>query len=62
MRLALLLPLAILAAACGGGSKQDVPKNPPPSLASRCGRRIRLADGRVADPGLVPGLLTGSLA
>jgi putative ABC transport system ATP-binding protein len=32
------------------------------SLASRCDRRVRLADGKVADPGLVPGLLTGSLA
>ena len=32
------------------------------SLAERCGRRVRLADGTVADPGLFPGLLTGSLA
>jgi putative ABC transport system ATP-binding protein len=32
------------------------------SLAERCGRRVRLADGMVADSGLVPGLLTGSLA
>jgi putative ABC transport system ATP-binding protein len=32
------------------------------SLAGRCGRRVRLADGRVADQGLAPGLLTGSLA
>jgi putative ABC transport system ATP-binding protein len=32
------------------------------SLAERCGRRVRLADGMVADSGLVPGLLTGSVA
>jgi putative ABC transport system ATP-binding protein len=32
------------------------------SLAERCGRRIRLADGQVADAGLIPRLLTGSLA
>ena len=30
------------------------------ALAQRCGRRVRLADGMVADPGLVQPLLTGS--
>jgi dienelactone hydrolase len=29
--------LVLLAAGCGGGSKQSVPKQPPPALAQRCG-------------------------
>jgi alpha-beta hydrolase superfamily lysophospholipase len=39
MRLAAcsLALLALGGAACGGGSNQDLPKDPPPALASRCG-------------------------
>ncbi len=33
-----------------------------PSLADRCGRRVRLADGRVLDDGVAPGIPAGSFA
>lgn len=59
MRLAWLVPLAMLAAGCGGGSKQSLPKQPPPTLASRCGadaqgvtaKRVwfRASDGSLLD-------------
>jgi alpha-beta hydrolase superfamily lysophospholipase len=43
--------LALLAvagcAACGGGSKQNVPEKPPPSLASRCGAAGRNVDAKL---------------
>ena len=46
MRLSWLLPLAILAAGCGGGSKQSVPKQPPPALAQRCGEDAQGVDAK----------------
>src|SRR5512133_23081 len=37
MRAGWLLLVAVLAVGCGGGSKQNVPKQPPPAVATRCG-------------------------
>jgi dienelactone hydrolase len=64
MRLAWLLPLAILAAACGGGSKQSVPKQPPPALGQRCGPDAQGVDAkrvwfRASDGALLDGAEVG---
>src|SRR6185369_3019837 len=65
MRVAVLLLLGLLAAACGGGSsKQNVPKNPPPSLASRCGDAAHGVDAklvwfRASDGALLDGAAVG---
>jgi alpha-beta hydrolase superfamily lysophospholipase len=37
MRAGWLLLVAVVAVGCGGGSKQNVPKQPPPAVATRCG-------------------------
>jgi alpha-beta hydrolase superfamily lysophospholipase len=59
MRAGLLLLAAAAVAGCGGSSKQSVPKQPPPALATRCGddaegvdaKRIwfRASDGALLD-------------
>jgi len=62
-RLVALLFVALLAG-CGGGSKQDLPKNPPPSLASRCGDSAQGVDAkpfwfRASDHALLDGAAIG---
>ena len=65
MRLAVLLLLGLLAAGCGGrSSNQNVPKNPPPSLASRCGDAAKGVDAklvwfRASDGALLDGAAVG---
>jgi len=63
-RLVFLLPAVLLAGCGGGGSRPDVPKNPPPSLASRCGERAAGIDAkpfwfRASDHALLDGAAVG---
>jgi alpha-beta hydrolase superfamily lysophospholipase len=59
-----LFVVAVLAGCGGSGSKQDVPKSPPPSLASRCGERAAGIDAkpfwfRASDHALLDGAAVG---
>jgi alpha-beta hydrolase superfamily lysophospholipase len=61
---AVALAVVALLAGCVGGSKQDVPKNPPPSLASRCGDQAAGIDAkpfwfRASDHALLDGAAIG---
>ena len=56
--------VALLAAGCGGGSKQNVPKQPPPGLAQRCGGDAQGVDAkpvwfRASDNALLDGAEVG---
>jgi alpha-beta hydrolase superfamily lysophospholipase len=56
--------LVVLAAGCGGSSKQGVPKQPPPALAQRCGEDAQGVDAkrvwfRASDGALLDGAEVG---
>jgi dienelactone hydrolase len=56
--------LVLLAAGCGGGSKQSVPKQPPPALAQRCGDDVKGVEAkqmwfRASDGALLDGAEVG---
>jgi alpha-beta hydrolase superfamily lysophospholipase len=64
VQLAALVLVVTLVSGCGGGSKQDVPKKPPPPLASRCGDDARSVDAklvwfRASDHTLLDGAVVG---
>ncbi len=64
MRAASLLLVAVAAAGCGGGSKQNVPKQPPPAIASRCGDEAQGVEAkevwfRATDGALLDGAAVG---
>src|SRR5262245_11238534 len=56
--------IVLLAAGCGGGSKQSVPQQPPPELAQRCGPDAQGVDAkrvwfRASDGALLDGAEVG---
>src|SRR4030095_11386966 len=56
--------LVVLAAGCGGSSKQSIPKQPPPALAQRCGEDAQGVDAkqvwfRASDGALLDGAEVG---
>jgi dienelactone hydrolase len=64
MHLPWLLLLGLLVASCGGSSKQNVPKRPPPAVAQRCGDEAKSVDAkqvwfRASDGALLDGAEVG---
>lgn len=63
MRAALCILLAVAVVGCGGGSTQNLPKDPPPALASRCtesdGLDAKLVWFRAGDGALLDGAVIG---
>jgi alpha-beta hydrolase superfamily lysophospholipase len=64
MRAGGLVLVAVVAAGCGGSSKQNVPKQPPPALATRCGDDAQGVDAklvwfRASDNALLDGAAVG---
>ena len=64
MRRSCVLFAVLLAAGCGGGSKQNVPKQPPPALPQRCGEDAQGVDAkrvwfRASDGALLDGAEVG---
>jgi dienelactone hydrolase len=64
MRAGWVLLVAVLAAGCGGNSKQNVPKQPPPALATRCGDDTQGVEAkqvwfRASDNALLDGAAVG---
>jgi pimeloyl-ACP methyl ester carboxylesterase len=58
--------VVVFAAGCGGGSKQSVPKQPPPGLAGRCGDDAQGVDAksvwfRASDNALLDGAEVGDV-
>jgi alpha-beta hydrolase superfamily lysophospholipase len=65
MRGGWLLLVAVLAVGCGGGSTQNVPKRPPPALATRCGDDAQGVEAkqvwfRASDGALLDGAAVGN--
>jgi alpha-beta hydrolase superfamily lysophospholipase len=64
MRAGWLVLVAVVAAGCGGGSKQNVPGRPPPALATRCGDDVKGVEAkqvwfRASDNALLDGAAVG---